>query len=120
MIAISNRNDKYIAPSFLLKIRNRKIPKTKTLKLANSQVEKGPNLYFKWLRYIHGCYHSFCKASPSKKKKILNPSISIHALWLIYFKKLFLLVFLLILWQNKRPKKHNKIVYNYFIITNKD
>lgn len=102
MIAISKRNDKYIAPS-LLKIRNRKIPKIKTLKLSNSQIEKD-QIYIKWLCYIHRCYHSFYKASPSKT--LHNPSIFIHALWLIYFSKLFcLFTKFLAITKNKKGKK---------------
>lgn len=60
------------------------------------------------------------------RKCLINLSISIHALWLVYFKKHFFSL-LLITWQlpkqKRQKKKENpttKIVYNYFIITNKD
>lgn len=60
------------------------------------------------------------------RKCLINLSISIRALWLVYFKKHFFSL-LLITWQlpkqKRQKKKENpttKIVYNYFIITNKD
>lgn len=56
-----------------------------------------------------------------KQKSSSNPSISIHAFRLIYFKKLFFFFtnYLTIIKTTKGNKKHNKIASNYFIITNK-
>lgn len=60
------------------------------------------------------------------RKCLINLSISIHALWLVYFKKhfFFSLTYYLAITKTKKAKKKKnpttKIVYNYFIITNKD
>lgn len=95
----------------MLKIRNRKIPKIKTVKLANSQNRKGPDLYF--VTMSMDVTTLFVKQA--YPKKLPNPSISIHALWLIYFRKPFFSPFiftnLLAITKTKKAKirKHNKI-----------
>lgn len=45
-----------------------------------------------------------------RRKCLINLSISIHALWLVYFKKHFFLSYLLLgNYQNKKGKKKKKI-----------
>lgn len=113
MIAISNRNDKYIAPSF---VENKKSKQKKT---TQNSKKKGPILDFMallcpWMLPL------VLRSKPTRKNPS-NPSISIHALWLINFQDFFS-PFLLIqrqITKTKRHQKHNKNRIISSIQTNK-